>query len=76
MRHTASIRVRFTTVAEAKRAGASLQPDNEAHVAWLTDGPDLVLDASADSVLGLLRTVDDLLGCLRVLEGAKPPPKT
>lgn len=63
--HTASLRVRFPTRAEAERAGRALEPDHDGHVAWLVEGDDLVLEASADSVLGLVRTVDDLLGCLR-----------
>lgn len=63
--HTASLRVRFGSRAEAERAGRALEPDNEGHVAWAVDGGDLVLEASAETVLGLVRTVDDLLGCLR-----------
>lgn len=63
--HTASLRIRFASRTEADRAGRSLAPDNAGHVAWAVDGGDLVLEASADSVLGLVRTVDDLLGCLR-----------
>lgn len=63
--HTASLRVRFASRAEAERAGRSIEPDNAGHVAWAVDGGDLVLEASADTVLGLVRTVDDVLGCLR-----------
>ncbi|MEK6975029.1 MAG: KEOPS complex subunit Pcc1 [Candidatus Thermoplasmatota archaeon] len=73
--HTASLRIRFPSRTEADRAGRALEPDNAGHVAWMVEGSDLVLEASADSVLGLVRTVDDVLGCLRVLEGAAPPQK-
>ena len=63
--HTASLRVRFASRPEAERAGRALEPDNGGHVAWVIDGSDLVLEASSETVLGLVRTVDDLLGCLR-----------
>jgi hypothetical protein len=63
--HTASLRIRFPSRVDADRAGRALAPDNAGHVAWVVDGSDLVLEASADSVLGLVRTVDDVLGCLR-----------
>lgn len=63
--HTASLRVRFGSRAEAERAGRALEPDNAGHVAWVVEGNDLVLEASSETVLGLVRTVDDLLGCLR-----------
>lgn len=63
--HTASLRVRFASRTEAERAGRALEPDNQGHVAWMVEGNELVLEASADTVLGLVRTVDDLLGCLR-----------
>lgn len=65
MAHTASLRIRFPSHTEADRAGRALAPDNEGHVAWLAEGNDLVLECSSDSVLGLVRTVDDVLGCLR-----------
>lgn len=63
--HTASLRVRCASRAEAERLGRSLEPDNEGHVAWLVEGGELVLEASSGTVLGLVRTVDDLLGCIR-----------
>jgi hypothetical protein len=63
--HTASLRVRFASRTDAERAGRALEPDNAGQVAWAVEGSDLVLEASAATVLGLVRTVDDLLGCLR-----------
>lgn len=63
--HTASLRVHFPSRAEAERTGRSLAPDNLGHVAWVIEGSDLVLEASSETILGLVRTVDDLLGCLR-----------
>lgn len=63
--HTAGLRVRCASRAEAERLGRALEPDNAGHVAWLVEGDELVLEASSETVLGLVRTVDDLLGCLR-----------
>lgn len=63
--HTAGLRVRCTSRAEAERLGRALEPDHEGHVAWLVEGDELVLEASSETVLGLVRTVDDLLGCVR-----------
>lgn len=63
--HTASLRIRFTSRTEAERAGRALDPDNAGQVAWFVEGDELVLEASGATLLGLLRTVDDVLGCLR-----------
>ena len=63
--HTAGLRIRFASHTEAERAGRALAPDNDGHVAWLAEGSELVLEASGATLLGLLRTVDDVLGCLR-----------
>lgn len=63
--HTASLRIRFASHTDAERAGRSLDPDNAGQVAWFVEGPELVLEASGATLLGLLRTVDDVLGCLR-----------
>lgn len=63
--HTASLRIRFASHTDAERAGRALDPDNAGQVAWFVEGSELVLEASGDTLLGLLRTVDDVLGCLR-----------
>lgn len=63
--HSASLRIRFASRTEADRAGRALDPDHDGHVAWLVEGNELVLEASGETLLGLLRTVDDVLGCLR-----------
>lgn len=63
--HTARLRVHFASPAAAEQAGRSLAPDHDGHVTWRLDGPDLVLEATAATILGLVRTLDDLLGCLR-----------
>lgn len=66
MSHTGS--VRLTLGAEAARtAQASLAPDDDGFLESSVQGDDLVLTARADSMMGLLRTLDDALGCLRAL---------
>lgn len=63
--HTASLRIRFASHTDAERAGRALEPDHDGQAAWFVEGNELVLEASGASLLGLLRTVDDVLGCLR-----------
>lgn len=61
----AIVRIAFATAAEAQRAGQALAPDHGGHVAWRVEGARLVLEVHSDSMLGLVRTLDDVLGCLR-----------
>lgn len=70
--HAAVLRVAFASPLEAQHAGRALAPDNAGHIAWRVEGAVLVLEAEAATVMGLVRTVDDALGCLRALEGANP----
>lgn len=63
--NTARLRMAFTTASEAQAAGEALAPDNGAHLQWHVDGTTLVLEASAASMQGLLRSLEDVLGCLR-----------
>lgn len=63
--NAASVRITFPDPESAEQARQSLEPDNEGHVEATVDGADLVLSAEADSIMGLLRTLDDALGCLR-----------
>lgn len=46
-------------------AQAALAPDDEGHLSSRIDGGVLVLAATSDSPMGLLRTLDDVMGCLR-----------
>ncbi len=62
----------FATPALAKEAAAALAPDDAAALSHRIEGSHLILEAAGDSFLGLLRTLDDALTCLRVLEGADP----
>lgn len=64
MSHDATVRLRLGAEA-ARTAQASLAPDNEGFLDSRVEGDDLVLTAEADSLMGLLRSLDDALGCLR-----------
>jgi hypothetical protein len=65
---TAEVRIRLRDAAAAQRAYRALSADDAGHAALAVDGRDLVVVASSASALGLLRTLDDLLGCLRAAE--------
>lgn len=62
---SATIRIAFPDPDAAETARASLEPDNDGHLDAVVDGTDLVLTAESDSIMGLLRTIDDAMGCLR-----------
>ena len=55
----------FAVAADAAAAAAALAPDNGGHLRTRCEGPLLHLEASADTAMGLLRTLDDALACLR-----------
>lgn len=63
--HAATLSIQYVSATEAQQAGQSLAPDNEGHVTWHVHGTSLILQAKAESVLGLVRSLDDALGCLR-----------
>ena len=62
---TGTVRIQFPDADTARHARAALEPDNEGHLDAVVAGIELVLTAEADSIMGLLRTLDDALGCLR-----------
>lgn len=62
----ATLRLRFPDEAGARTAQAALAPDNEGYLSTRLEGETLVLEAESDALMGLLRTLDDALGCLRV----------
>ena len=64
----ALVRLRCRDSVEAERARRSLAADGQAHAALRVEGAVLVVEAASGSALGLLRTLDDLLGCLRAAE--------
>lgn len=61
----ATVRLTFPSAAEAETARAALEPDNDGFVAATVAGSELEITAESDSIMGLLRTLDDVLGCLR-----------
>lgn len=61
----ATLRIAFATHADAEAAQAVLAPDNGEHLQSRVEGRDLVLTAAAATPMGLLRTLDDALACLR-----------
>lgn len=69
----AEVRVACGDAAAAAILMAALQADDPGHIDVRVDGSDLVLVATADSRMGLLRTLDDALQCLRAAEDPAAP---
>jgi hypothetical protein len=65
---SAVLRLRCRDSGEADRLRQSLAVDDAGHAAFRVEGATLVVEATAASALGLLRTIDDALGCLRAAE--------
>ena len=65
MSQKGTLKITFPSPAEARTSQAALEPDNAGHLRSRVEGAVLVLEAEADSMMGLLRTLDDALGCLR-----------
>lgn len=66
--HDAALRVRCRSTEEAERLRRALAADDPGQASIRRDGPVLLLAAESSTALGLLRTLDDLLGCLRAAE--------
>lgn len=64
----ADVRIRLRDAAAAQRLVRALAADDAGSAAIAADGSDVVVTASGASALGLLRTLDDLLGCVRAAE--------
>ena len=67
MRHSGRVAVAFADAAAARVALQALAPDNDGHLMASVAGATLTLSASSPDALGLLRTLDDALACLRAL---------
>ena len=50
---------------DADVAAQALGPDNDGHIEAEVEAGTLVLSAASPSPMGLLRSLDDALGCLR-----------
>ncbi|HET6399236.1 MAG TPA: hypothetical protein VFH47_06750 [Candidatus Thermoplasmatota archaeon] len=64
-RACAVLRLRLPDEASAQHALGALRPDDPGTVLLRTEGEVLVVEACSDTTMGLLRTVDDVLACLR-----------
>ncbi len=64
--NTATLRLELGAEA-ARTAAAALEPDNDGHLEASVDGDELVLTCESAKVMGVLRTIDDALGCIRAL---------
>lgn len=65
---SATATVRLVLGAEAARtAMAALEPDNDGHLEVRVEGDELVLSCGSGSVMGVLRSLDDALDCVRAL---------
>jgi hypothetical protein len=73
VKHTATLRLAFGSPEAARRAQAALAPDDGGLLFTRAEGAVLVLEAASGSPMGLLRTLDDALACLRALGGAIDP---
>lgn len=63
-----SLRIRCGSAEEARRLLRALAPDDPGSVGLAVEGADLIVTARSATALGALRTVDDVLGCLRAAE--------
>ena len=63
--HSASLRIRLKSSADAEAARRALEPENGPFLSALCDGATLVLEAKSGTALGLMRTLDDALDCLK-----------
>jgi tRNA threonylcarbamoyladenosine modification (KEOPS) complex Pcc1 subunit len=76
MRASIEIKREFSDALSAERVMKALLPDNKGvpkgtKIKMRTDGSDLVIEvSSSDELPSFLRTVDDILLCLQVAEGA------
>ena len=64
----AVLRLKCRDSGEAERLRRSLAADDAGHAHVRVEGVVLVIEAEATSALGVLRTLDDALGCLRAAE--------
>jgi len=58
----------FPSAAKAESAARSVRVDDETYIRTSVEGRALIAEAEADSILGLLHTIDDYLACLAVAE--------
>lgn len=71
MKHKATMRLHFDSPKQAAHLAASLAPENEGFVRARVEGSSIVADAEADTPLGLLRTLDEVIAVLAAAEKAE-----
>jgi hypothetical protein len=69
--HHATLRLRFDSPEQAVRLAASLAPENEDFLTTRVEGEHLVAEASSETPLGLLRTLDEVVAVLAAAEKAE-----
>lgn len=67
MKHRALLRLDLQDKATARTALTALAPDDPGLVRLGTEGACLVVETEGASAMGLLRSLDDVLGCLRAI---------
>lgn len=65
MRPTATLTLEFASESDARTVARAIAPDNGTHATCKAIGRRVQVVASADTPMGLLRTLDDLLECVR-----------
>jgi len=73
--HRATLRLHFVDAATALRAARSIAADNDASTTGKPDDKVLMLNVTGQTVLGLLRSIEDALTCLRAA-GLEPDATT
>ncbi len=61
----ARISIQLRSQEEAERVAAALEPDNGDFIECKVEENSLVLRAKSGTAMGLLRTVDDAIACIR-----------
>jgi len=69
--HQATLRLRFDSAEQAARLAASLAPDDDGYVRTRIEGDTIVAEATSDTPLGLLRTLDEVLATLSAAQKAE-----
>lgn len=69
--HSATLRIELDDPAEAQAVAAALSADAEGFATVDAEGAAVVVEAEADEVLGLLRTLDDVVRSASAAEGVE-----
>ncbi|HEX9340859.1 MAG TPA: KEOPS complex subunit Pcc1 [Thermoplasmata archaeon] len=68
MKARARITLTFDDPKAAEAVAASISPDDEGYIRTTRRGRTIAADASAESAMSLLHTLDDYLACVSVAE--------